>query len=122
MSKVFVVHARFAPAHVHLGPSGILNDHLLEAVFERLGRKWPDLNGTTKPLKVWVGAMSQSVRIAMAYVRKLAQQPRRFEQRTRAMSKEEKQTLQDLVGMYKKQTTVVWTVSSQRMCTQPPGG
>ena len=36
-----------------LAPSGILNDHLLEAVFEKLGRKWPDLNGTTKPLKVW---------------------------------------------------------------------
>ena len=69
-----------------LAPSGIINYHLLEAVFERLGRKWPDLNGTTKPLKVWVGAMSQSVRIAMAHLRKLAQQPRRFEQRTRGMS------------------------------------
>ena len=72
-----------------LAPSGIVNYHLLEAVFQRLGRKWPDLNGTTKPLKVWAGAMSQSVRIAMAHLRKLAQQPRRFEQRARGMSKEE---------------------------------
>ena len=65
-----------------LAPSGIVNYHLLEAVFQRLGRKWPDLNGTTKPLKVWAGAMSQSVRTAMAHLRKLAQQPGRFEQRT----------------------------------------
>ena len=53
-----------------LAPSGILNYHSLEAVFERLGRKWPDLKGTSKPLKAWVGAMSQSVRIAMAHFRK----------------------------------------------------
>ena len=72
-----------------LAPSGILNCHLLEAVFERLGRKWPDFTGTTRPLKVWAGAMSQSVKIAMAHLRKLAQQPRRFEQMTRGMSKEE---------------------------------
>ena len=85
-----------------LAPSGIVNYHLLEAVFQRLGRKWPDLNGTTKPLQAWAGAMSQSVRIAMAHVRKLAQQPRRFEQRTRGMSKEETQSLKDLVAMYKK--------------------
>ena len=72
-----------------LAPSGILNYHLLEAMFERLGRKWPDLNDTTKPLKVWAGAMSLSVRIAMAHLRKLAQQPRKFEQRTKGMSKDE---------------------------------
>jgi hypothetical protein len=75
-----------------LAPSGIFNYHLLEAVFARLGRKWPDLNGTTKPLKAWVGAMSQSVRIAMAHIRKLAQQPRRYEQRTKGMSTDEKET------------------------------
>ena len=46
--------------------------------------------------------MSQSVRIAMAHLRKLAQQPGRFEQRTRGTSKEEKHTLQGLVAMYKK--------------------
>ena len=45
--------------------------------------------------------MSQSVRIAIAHLRKLAQQPRRFEQRTRGMSKEDKLTLKDLVAMYK---------------------
>ena len=55
-----------------LAPSGILNYHLLEAVFERFGRKWPDLNGTTKPVKVWAGAVSQSVMIAMAHVRRVA--------------------------------------------------
>ena len=40
----------------------------------------------------------------MAHVRKrkLPQQPRRYEQRTRGMSKEEKQTLKDLVATYKK--------------------
>ena len=86
-----------------LAPSCIVNYHLLEAVFERLGRKWPDLNGTTKPLKAWAGAMSQSVRIAMAHIRKLSQQPRRYEQRTRCMSKEDKQTLKDLVAMHKKE-------------------
>ena len=36
-----------------------------------------------------IDGMSQSVRIAMAHLRKLAQQPRRYEQRTRGMSKEE---------------------------------
>jgi hypothetical protein len=46
--------------------------------------------------------MSQSVRIAMAHLRKLARQPRNIEQRTRGMSKEEKQTLKDLVAIYKK--------------------
>ena len=86
-----------------LAPNGIVNYHLLEAVLQRLGRKWPDLNGTTKPLKVWAGAMSQSVRIAMTHLRKkLAHQPRRFEQRTKDMTKAEKQTLKDLVAMYKK--------------------
>ena len=64
-----------------LAPSGIVNYHLLQAVFQRLGRKWPDLNGTTKPLKVWAGAMSQSVTIAMANLRQLAQQTNMFEQR-----------------------------------------
>ena len=103
-------------------PSGIVNYHLLVAVFERLGRKWPDLNGTTKPLKLWVGAMSQSVRIAMAHLRKLAQQPIRFEQRIRGMSKEEKQTLKNLVAMYRNKRTAMWTVASQRLCRQPPGG
>ena len=53
-----------------LAPSGILNYHLLEAMFERLGRQWPDLNDTTKALKVWAGAMPQSVRIAMVHLRK----------------------------------------------------
>ena len=53
-----------------LAPSGIVNYHLLEAAFERLGRKWPDLTGTTKPMKVWAGVMSQSVMIAMAHLRK----------------------------------------------------
>ena len=72
MSKVFVVHARFDPAHVQLG---IVNYHLLEAVCARLVRKLPDLNGTTKPLKVWAGAMSQSVRIAMAHVRNFPSSP-----------------------------------------------
>ena len=38
----------------------------------------------------------------MAHLTRLAQQPRRFEQRTRGMSKHEKQTLMDLVAMYKK--------------------
>jgi hypothetical protein len=85
-----------------LARSGIVNYHLLEAVFQRLGSKVPGLNGTTKPLKVWAGAMSQSVRIAMAHVRKLSQQPRRFDQRTRGLSQEEKQTLKDLVAMHKK--------------------
>ena len=96
-----------------LALSGILNYHWLEEVFASFGRKWPDLNGTTKPLKVWVGAMSQSVRIAMAHTRKLAQQPRRSEQGTSGMSKEAKQTLKDLVARH--QRTALWTVSSQRM-------
>ena len=34
-----------------LAPSSAVNYHLLEAVFQKLGRKWPDLNGTTKPLQ-----------------------------------------------------------------------
>ena len=33
---------------------------------------------------------------------KLGQQPRRYEQRTKGMSKEETQALKDLVAMYKK--------------------
>ena len=85
-----------------LAPSGIVNYNLLEAVFERLGRKWPSLNGTTKSLQVWAGAMSQSLRIAMAHIRKLGQQPKRFDQRTKGLSKEEKHTLKDRVAMYKK--------------------
>ena len=52
-----------------MAPSGIVNYTALAFVFERLGRKWPDLNGTSKPLKAWAGAMLQSVRIAMAHVR-----------------------------------------------------
>ena len=103
-------------------PSGIVNYHSLEAVLERLGRKWPDLNGTSKPSNAWVAATSQSVRIAMAHIRKLAQQPRRYEQRTRSMSKEEKQTLKDLVAMYKNRWTTLWAVSSRLMCRHPPRG
>jgi hypothetical protein len=86
----------------NLAPTGIVNYTGVELVFERLGRKWPGLNGTSKSLKTWAGAMSQSLRIAMAHVRKLAQQPKRFDQRTKCMSPEEKQALKDLVAMYKK--------------------
>jgi hypothetical protein len=38
----------------------------------------------------------------MAHIRKLAQQPRRYEQRTRGMSQGEKLTSKDFVAMYKK--------------------
>ncbi len=77
MSKVFVCMLGLLQLMSTLAPSGILNYHLLEAAFERLGRKWPDLNVTSKPLRAWAAAMSQSVRIAMAHIRKLGQQPRR---------------------------------------------
>jgi hypothetical protein len=86
----------------NLAPTGIVNYTGMELVFERLGRKWPGLNGTSKSLKTWAGAMSQSLRIAMAHVRKLAQQPKRFDQRTKGLSPEEKQALKDLVAMHKK--------------------
>ena len=48
-----------------LAPRVTVNYDLLEAAFQRLGRQWPELNGTTKPLQAWAGAMSQSVRIDM---------------------------------------------------------
>ena len=79
-----------------LAPTGIVNYTGMELVFERLGRKWPGLNGTSKSLKTWAGAMSQSLRIAMAHVRKLAQQPKRFDQRTKDLSPEDKFESQDL--------------------------
>jgi len=85
-----------------LAPTGIVNYTGMELVFERLGRKWPGLNGTSKSLKTWAGAMSQSLRIAMAHVRKLAQQPKRFDQRTKGLTPEEKQALKELLAMYKK--------------------
>ena len=85
-----------------MAPSGIVNQTDLALVFERLGRKWPDLNGTSKTLNTWAWAMAQSLKIAMAHVRKLAQQPKRFDQRAKGMTPEEKQALKDLVAMYKK--------------------
>jgi hypothetical protein len=72
-----------------LAPSGITNHNLFTEAFDRLGRQWPELSGTSKPLKTWVGATSQSVRIALAHVKKLAQQPTRFNQRTKGLTKEE---------------------------------
>jgi len=85
-----------------MAPSGIVNYTGMELVFERLGRKWPGLNGTSKSLKTWAGAMSQSLRIAMAHVRKLAQQPKRFDQRTKGLTPEEKEALKEILAMYKQ--------------------
>ena len=85
-----------------MAPSGLVNYTALAFVFDRLGRKWPDLNGTSKTLKTWAGAVAQTLRIAMAHVRRLAQQPKRFDQRSTGMSPEEKQALKDLVAMYEK--------------------
>ena len=72
-----------------MAPSGIINHNLFKDVFERLGRQWPELNGTTNPFKTWAGDISQTATIALANVRKLAQQPTRFNQRTKGLTKEE---------------------------------
>ena len=83
-----------------LAPTGIVNYTGMELVFERLGRKWPGLNGTSKSLNTWAGAMSQSLRIAMAHVRKLAQQPKRFDQRTKGLTPKEKEALKEILVLY----------------------
>jgi hypothetical protein len=58
----------------------------------------------------------------MARVRKLAQQPKRFDQRTKGMSPEEKQALKDLVAIYKTpQDSFVDSFESQDL-QDPPGG
>jgi hypothetical protein len=85
-----------------MATSGIVNYTGMELVFKRLGRKWPGLNGTSKSLKTWAGAMSQSLRTAMAHVRKLARQPKRFDQRTKGLTPEEKEALKELLAMYKQ--------------------
>ena len=51
---------------------------------------------------------------------KLPQQPKMYEQRTRGMSKEEKQSLKDLVAMYKKaEDNIVDSVDAEGV--QRPG-
>ena len=72
-----------------LAPSGIVNYHLLEAACQRLGRNWPDFEWHSQAIEVMGWGHATVSEDAMAHLRILAQQPGRFEQRTRGMSKEE---------------------------------
>ena len=105
-----------------MAPSGIVNYTAMAFVFERLGRKWPDLNTTSKTLKTWAGAMAQSLRIAVAHVRKLAQQPKRLDQRTKCLTPEEKQALKELLAMYKKSKGSFVDMFESQDLEDPPGG
>jgi hypothetical protein len=44
-----------------MAPSGIVNYTGFALVLERIGSKWPDLNGKSKTLKTWAGAMAQNI-------------------------------------------------------------
>jgi hypothetical protein len=58
----------------------------------------------------------------MAHVRKLAQQPKRLDQRTKGLTPEEKQALKELLAMYKKsEGSFVDKFESQDL-EDPPGG
>ena len=94
-------------------PGGIVNYTKLCSVLEWLLGKWPELNSTGKAPDQWAAALAQGIRCAMGHCRLMVQQPKKFEQRARFMSCEEKGKLKELLALYKQPTPGEVFVDSQ---------
>ena len=94
-------------------PEGIVNYTKLCSVLEWLLGKWPELNSTGKAPDQWAAALAQGIRCAMGHCRLMVQQPKKFEQRARFMSCEEKDKLKELLALYKQPTPGEVFVDSQ---------
>ena len=94
-------------------PEGIVNYTKLCSVLEWLLGKWPELNSTGKAPDQWDAALAQGIRCAMGHCRLMVQQPKKFEQRARFMSCEEKGKLKELLALYKQPTPGEVFVDSQ---------
>ena len=83
-------------------PEGVVNYTKLCSVLEWLVGKWPELNSTSKAADQWAAALAQGIRSAMGHCRLMVQRPKKFEQRARFLSCEEKAKLKELLALYKQ--------------------
>ena len=98
-------------------PQGIVSHCKLVAVLLTMVGQWPQLNQGQRNNVKWAAFMAQAIRVAMAHCRKLVQQPRKFEQRTRGLSMAPKAQLKDILELYEQPTGSLGSQSMESLVT-----
>jgi hypothetical protein len=86
-------------------PTGVVNHVALKSALTQLVTSRPPLYKGDKKPEDWADYMATALRTAMAHCRIMVQIPARFEQRTRSLTPEQRDTLKRAVALYQPDMT-----------------